>query len=176
MIDETGGNALQTVSIALQTLALGILLVCMSLANVTLGTISISMMFLPAALLFFWPKNSKFAPAIATALIIGLFQDLVSGGPLGLWTLTYTALFIIIDPTVRQSRGGLLSQWSVFVLLMACVALLTFILGRLSMSAAPNIAAMLLNAGAVIIAFPLMFGLRRFIYQVSGRDDVLRGS
>ncbi len=176
MIDESGGNALQTLSIALQALGLGVMLICISLLNISVGAVSVSLMYIPVALLFFWPRYSKFAPSVWVALIIGLLQDLASGGPLGLWTLTYTALFVIIDPTVRRSRGGLSSQWSVFAVLVLASATLTWIFGRLSMGVRPNLTVMGLNAGAVIALFPALFFLRRFIYQVSGRDDVLRGS
>lgn len=175
MIDDAGTNTLQTLSLVLQTLALGILLVCGSLIHIRFGSVSVSLMYLPAALLFFWPRNSGYAPAVTVALMVGLFQDLVSGGALGIWTLTYTALFIVIDPTVRRSRGGLISQWSLFAVLIFTVACLSGVLGRLSSDISANYVAVILNAVSVILMFPLLFGLRRFIYQLSGRSDAAWG-
>ena len=176
MIDNEAGNSLQTASVALQTLALGAVLVCFSLLHISLGGRTIRFEFIPLALLFFWPRNSRFGPAIWAVLAIGLLQDLVSGGPLGLWTLTYTILFVVIDPTVRRSRGGLLSQWSVFALLIATGATLMGLLGWASVGEKPGMWALCINGAAATALFPVLFGLRKFVYQVTGRNDAAGAS
>ena len=173
MMDNDAGNSLQTASIALQTLALGVMLVCFSLMHISVAGRTIGFEFIPLSLLFFWPRNSRFGPAIWAVLAIGLLQDLVSGGPLGLWTLTYTLLFVVIDPTVRRSRGGLWSQWSVFAILIATGATLIGLLGGLSLGEAPGLGALCTDAVATAALFPVLFGLRKFFYQISGRRDAL---
>jgi len=176
MIEPSGGNALQSVSVVLQALALGAVLVCLSLLHISIGTLSLSLMFLPTAILFFWPQQSRFSPAVWSVLLIGLFQDLVSGGALGLWALIYTFLFIVIDPTVRAVRGGLFSQWSLFAFLIMVTACFYWILGMAGAGAPPDYLALALNAVLVIICFPAMFALRLFMYRASGREpNALRG-
>ena len=170
MIEPAGGNALQSFSVVLQTLALGTVLVCLSLLHIEIGKLGVSLMFVPAAILFFWPLQSRFSPAVWSAALIGLLQDLVSGGPLGLWTLIYTVLFIIIDPTVRRVRGGLWNQWLIFAFLITATACLYWLLGKITAGGPPDYLALAMNALFVMACFPMMFGFRLFIYRASGRD------
>ncbi len=174
MMDRGADNTLQSLSVVLQTLAFGCVLICLSLLHVSVGSLNVSMMFLPVAILFFWPRQSRYSPAVWSAAAIGLLQDLVSGGPLGIWMLVYTLLFILIDPTVRRVRGGLFSQWSIFAFLIFSTAVLYGLLGRVSAGAPPDYRALAFNALLVVLCFPLMFALRLFLYRASGRDPYMK--
>lgn len=173
-MSDSGSNSFESLSLAMQSFGMGAILAYVSLIHVSAFGASVSLCFLPVVILFFWPPNSRFGPSIWAALSIGLLQDLMSGGPLGLWTLIYTILFVLIDPTVRRPRGGLWPQWALFCTLIGAAVTLYILLGWASVGDPPDYWALGRNALAVIFLFPAIYRFRKFVYQISGREDRLR--
>lgn len=167
-------NALSTLSVAIQAAALGLICVLISLLSFDLGGFKASFMFLPLTVLFYWPRRSAYASSLWTAGLIGLMQDLMSGGPLGLWTLTFVILFILIDPTVRRVRYGFLSQWILFGCLIGAGVISVFILGAITLGQWPSVGALMLNALVGVMTFPLLFIAHGLFHQLSGDSDERR--
>lgn len=161
-------NALSTLSIALQAAALGLICVFISLLSFELAGVKASFMFLPLTIIFYWPRRSSYASSVWTAGFIGLMQDLFSGGPLGLWALTFIILFIIIDPTVRRTRFGFFSQWLLFCCLIGAGAVSVFVLGAITLGQWPNMGALLVNALVGVSMFPILYIAHGLFHQLSG--------
>ncbi len=95
-------------------------------APVGIGGIDVPMPWLPLLPVFFWGLlRPDLARAIA-AFCVGLFQDLVSGGPLGVWALAYLVAFAVVAPQrdalAGQSRSAVWIGFAIFVVLAGVVA------------------------------------------------------
>ena len=165
MNTETGSNTLTALSIALQAAGFGSIGILLSLLNLNVIGQSANFIFLPLAILFYWPRGSSYVSSLWTIFFLGLLHDLASGGPLGLWTLTLVILFIIIDPTVRHARYSFASQWIVFSLLILSGAFVSSVLSFMSLRVWPQFGTSLLNVGLVIAVFPGLHALHKLVSQ-----------
>jgi rod shape-determining protein MreD len=95
-------------------------------APVSFAGLDIPMPWLPLLPVFFWGLLRPGLPSAVTAFAVGLFQDLVSGGPLGLWALAYLVAFALVAPQrdalAGQSPGAVWIGFALFVLLTGVVA------------------------------------------------------
>ncbi|MGD2132603.1 MAG: rod shape-determining protein MreD [Maricaulaceae bacterium] len=91
------------------------------------------MPWLPLAPVFYWGMLRPDLSRAVTAFVLGLFQDFVSGGPLGVWALAYLVAFSAAAP----QRGAMSGQtagavWIGFVLFVAVAGTVAFGAGWLS--------------------------------------------
>jgi rod shape-determining protein MreD len=84
------------------------------------------MPWLPLLPVFFWGLLRPDLVRAVAAFAVGLFQDIVSGGPLGVWALTYLVAFAAIAPQrdalAGQSPSAVWIGFALFVVLAAAVA------------------------------------------------------
>ena len=82
--------------------------------------------WLPLIPVFFWAAMRPDLARAAAAFAVGLFQDFISGGPLGVWALTYLAAFALLatqrDALTGQAGGAIWIGFVFFVLLAGVVA------------------------------------------------------
>ena len=84
------------------------------------------MPWLPLAPVFFWGLLRPDLVRATAAFALGLFQDIVSGGPLGVFALAYLVAFAAIAPQrealAGQSSGAVWIGFALFVVLAALTA------------------------------------------------------
>ncbi len=102
-------------------LSFGILGALIYAAPIGLGGIDVPMPWLPLLPVFFWGLLRPDLGRAVSAFAIGLFQDFVSGGPLGLWAITYLVAFAAIAPQrdalAGQSASAVWIGFAMFVLM-----------------------------------------------------------
>jgi len=150
----------------------GILLMCLlliiSVLNVNIAGRTIGFVFLPLIGVCLWPRTDKAVLSIITIFIFGLFLDLLSAGPLGLWPLIFLTVFAVLRPHMRlkaHSFNSALTQW-VVALLFALIA--SYLLGWFARESRPDTTALLFQALAAAALFPLIYGLRhvgRYVFS-----------
>jgi len=121
---------------------------------------TVSFIVLPLIAIFLWPRLDNPIASIVLILLFGLLLDIISAGPLGLWPLVFLTIFTLFRPHLRLKRhqfGPSFGQWFGALTLSVVLA---FFLGWFALEQRPDITALLMNAAAAIIAFPLVYGLR----------------
>lgn len=88
---------------------------------------------------FFWGVLNPDLMRGVTAFALGLFQDLISGGPLGVWALAFLVGFIIVS----RQREALLGQsveaiWIGYVVFVVGAAVVAYASGWLSSQFRPG--------------------------------------
>ena len=148
-----------------------VLLVFISVLNVNIAGRTIGFIFLPLIGVCLWPRTDKVIISIIAIFIFGLLLDLLSAGPLGLWALIFLTVFAISRPHMRLKPHNFSSafiQWVIF-LIFAIIA--SYLLGWFAMENRPDAAALLFQALAAAILFPLVYGLRHIgRYMLSDAD------
>lgn len=91
------------------------------------------MPWLPLLPVFFWGLLRPDLLRAVSAFAIGLFQDIVSGGPLGVWALTYLVAFAVIAPQRDALAGQTPSAvWIGFALFVGLAAVTAYGAGWLA--------------------------------------------
>jgi rod shape-determining protein MreD len=95
-------------------------------APVNFAGVDVPMPWLPLLPVFFWGLLRPNLPRVGAAFAVGLLQDLVSGGPLGVWALAYLVAFAVVAPQrdalAGQSPGAVWIGFALFVVLAGIVA------------------------------------------------------
>jgi rod shape-determining protein MreD len=95
-------------------------------APIGIGGLDVPMPWLPLLPVFFWGLLRPDLMRAVAAFAVGMFQDFVSGGPLGIWALTYLIAFAAVasqrDALAGQSASAVWIGFALFVLLAAIVA------------------------------------------------------
>ena len=86
-------------------LSFGVLGALFYAAPLRFGGFDIPAPWLSLIPVYFWALLRPDLGRAATAFAIGLFQDFVSGGPLGVWALTYLVAFAVLAPQ-REAFSG----------------------------------------------------------------------
>jgi len=159
MIGEERTNDLLAFSYALQGLGLGIVLSFFAMLSIDLPGWFFGLTFLPVAAIFCWPEKASYSWSLFAVFVFGLFFDIVSGGPLGVWALSLLVLFIVLGGRA-EIRHGLTGHIVGYALCVVFVFVLVLVFGRLSLGHWPQIFGLLINALATIAVFPFLYWLR----------------
>ena len=137
-----------------------LVLTALSVLNTNILGREVSFIFLPLMAVFLWPRIETPIASIVFILLFGLLLDLLSAGPLGLWSLIFLSVFTLFGPHRRVKALTFKSAFYLWfaVLLFALVA--AYFLGWFALRSRPEIWPMLYQVGAAIVLFPFVFGLR----------------
>jgi rod shape-determining protein MreD len=121
---------------------------------------------LPLAVVFFWTiYGPGFLPAVAVFLI-GLLQDLLSGGPLGLWP----AVYLITQQIVLSQRSYFLGRearvvWIGFAFAAAGAGLMLWLVMSLMARTFLPVGALVLQLATTVLVFPLFRAAFRRVHR-----------
>ncbi|HFB54907.1 MAG TPA: hypothetical protein ENJ46_03200 [Hellea balneolensis] len=160
---------LRSISFAFQGLLAGIVLVFFSLANLDIGIFNVGFIFIPVAAILFWPMGASYTWSLLCVFLLGLFYDMASAQPLGIWAISYLVLFILLGKGVKVNIRFMNALFG-YILSVLFVAILAFILGLIALGQWPNSGTMALGAVLSVLAFPLVFGLRWLANFILGRN------
>ncbi|MEE2566972.1 hypothetical protein [Hyphobacterium marinum] len=115
------------------------------------------MPLLPLIAIYIWScLRPRFMPPFIIFLI-GIMQDLLTGGPMGIWALAFlTALMIL---RVRKEEGAtreLGPIWLRFVGVVAIATIVAWCTGSLAIGGPAAVRPMLIEAVASVLMFPLI--------------------
>lgn len=168
-IASTGSTRPLHIGMAGCALTVGVL--AQALPFGTLAGIPLSPVF-PFMMLFYWAVHRPECCPHWMAFLAGLFQDVISGGPPGLWALTYLAVFegavrnrlFFVGRAAYSDRAG-------FVVAAAAAAMLAWVLACLYfwrlLSPLPVLGQMALTA----LLYPLMANAMAFVDRLTAGND-----
>ena len=118
----------------------------------------------PLMTLFLWSaRRPEFTPPWLI-FVIGVFQDLLTGGPLGIWPLAYLVAFGIARPRDEEGSQEIGALSIRFAILCAIALLAAWLGGAMAYGELVGGPALLREGGPTILLFPLfawIFGRRR---------------
>ena len=127
---------------------------------------------MPLVIVFFWSVYGPDYMPPASVFIIGLLQDLLTGGPLGLWPVVY----LVTQFIVMSQRAYFLGReqkvvWLGFALASAGAAIILWLVMSLMSGALLPIRFLLLQMTVTVMTYPLFGALfgelhRRVLVEV----------
>lgn len=111
---------------------------------------------LPLAVIFFWSiYGADYLPA-PSVFFIGLFQDFLSGGPLGLWAAVYLATQFVVASQRSYFAGRELSVvWAGFGMATIAASLMFWLMMSLMSGVLLPLGAFAYQVAATILVYPL---------------------
>ncbi len=170
MTGEERTNNLLAFSHALQGLALGVVLSFFAMLSMDLPGLVFGLSFLPVAAIFYWPEKASYSWSVFAVFVLGLLYDIVSGGPLGVWTLSLLVLFLVLGGRA-DIKSGFSGHIVGYALCTVFVFVLVLVFGRLSMGHWPHIAGLLTNVVASIAVFPFLYWVRSLYAMVRSMPE-----
>lgn len=175
MSDTESASRLHAFYSALQGVGFGLVLVFMALVNLDLAHFYVGFTLLPVIGIFFWPLKGSYSWSIFFIFLLGLFHDLASNGPLGVWVLSYLLAFTILGGGVNL-KPGLGRNLGGFILVLGLVMGMAFVFGLFSIGQMPNITNLLISALSTILVFPFVYWFRSiFGFARSGTNPLAEG-
>lgn len=115
---------------------------------------------LPVIAIYFSTLRSQAEVRSISVFLIGLFQDLLSGGTIGVWALLYLSVYTLIFSQHEGflqfvSRSALFS-WLGFILVVALFAILSWIVGWLVIGAQLSTTGLFLQTSVAVLLYPVM--------------------
>lgn len=164
----------QAYTFALQGFALGMFLVFVAAIDFDFPGLVISALYVPAAAIYLWPYRADYGMSVVCALCIGLFQDIATQQPLGIFALSYTLLYALTNPAQQLMPKTKRANVAIFALWIAALISLTFVLGYLTRGHAPNILSLLVSGLISILMFCGLIWIRDYRTAFTGRADLRR--
>lgn len=119
--------------------------------------IMVPMPLFPLMAIFFWAMARPQLMPPVVVFLIGLFQDLLTGGPLGLWAFAYLIGYAVMstqaDGLMGRSRGMLWMAFGFMVVLTLAAAALA---GSLIAGDPPQWASLFAQGIATFLIYPVM--------------------
>jgi rod shape-determining protein MreD len=138
------------------------------------GVLPAPVLVLPA--IYFWGIHRRDLMTPMLVVMLGLLEDLLSGGPPGLWTAGFIAAYAAIDGQ-RESLKGLTEIGAVigFVGIMLIAAAAAYCLAALVYWRVPPVAPLLIECVITVMFYPFlaipMTWLQRHLIGSVRRDD-----
>ncbi|WP_162143759.1 hypothetical protein [Hellea balneolensis] len=112
--------------------------------------------------------------SILVITLMGLFLDLLSAGPLGLWALIFLAVFGVFRPHMRSKPHSFKSAFTLWIMALFMALTASFFLGWFALGSRPEITALVYQALAALVLFPLIYAIRHLGRYILTDPD-LRG-
>lgn len=149
-------------------------LVFISVLNVNIGGRTIAFIFLPLMGVCLWPRTDKTIQSILVIFLMGLFLDLLSAGPLGLWALIFLTVFGVFRPHMRSKPHNFRSAFTLWIMALIIAFIASFLLGWFALGSRPEFTVLVYQALAALVLFPLIYAIRHLGRYILTDPD-LRG-
>lgn len=146
------------------------ILCCLSQLNFVVAGGNWTFAFLPCVGIFLWPKGANSTVSLVSMFVLGLFQDHISFGPIGLWPLIWTTFFLIYRPEARSRNYALLAMWGRSVIGIVIVMGLHFLLGSFVFNQLPDGKIILMSGLTAIALFPAVWAVQRQVFRLLDKD------
>ncbi|MBL4870946.1 MAG: hypothetical protein JKX72_08330 [Robiginitomaculum sp.] len=138
---------------------MGIVFVVIAMINLDLGFINIGFSLIPVTVIYLWPTRASYSWSLLFIFMLGIVNDMTSHGPLGIWSICYLLLFIIMEGGLNPKasfRNAILG----FFLSLVFVVLLAYIIGYLSLGHPPRMMGFVGSIFVALLYFPVFFWIR----------------
>ncbi|MEE9272655.1 MAG: hypothetical protein V3U57_05250 [Robiginitomaculum sp.] len=170
-------NALQTLSRAIQGFIFCLVLIFFSLSSVEIFGQYFRLAFLPFAGLFLWPLQASKRWSLVFVFILGVLYDIFSGGPMGIWALSFLIYFIAVNEGIRgiKDKLGWLQALGLFFVTLIFLGAIAAVLNRVSLGIWPSRIIIVNTVVVTLIAFPLIYWIRNLLSFIGGEPQENRG-
>ncbi len=170
MIQKEAANPLNSISLSLQGFIVGIFLIFPAFLSMDVFGMHLGFNFLPVAAVFYWPRAASYSWSLLGVFLFGFLYDLASASPIGMWTLAFLILFIVLDggSTLKGGLGRNMLGYGLSVFL--CLVII-FLVGRFSIGQWPHFNGLMANAIASIAVFPLFYWVRILLRALTGQVE-----
>lgn len=154
MTDPIALNASRVLGSVLPTLSAVLLVMLVNLpVSVTGGLFPAPLLALTAV--YFWALVRPDLMPPVVVLLVGLLEDLLSGGAAGVWATGFMAAYALVDRQ-RESFAGLVGAAAVlgFAAAMALASAATFVLTWIMYLRQPPVAPLLLASVFTVLFYP----------------------
>ncbi|KAA5804630.1 rod shape-determining protein MreD [Alkalicaulis satelles] len=110
----------------------------------------------PLIVLFIWSVRRPWFVSPPVILLVGLLQDLISGGVLGVWALAYLAAFALARPRSEEGSADFGPLVVRFAILCAIAYALSWGAGSAAIGAWAGVAPLITEAIMTILVFPVL--------------------
>ena len=148
-----------------------LILTILSVLSVNIFGRKVSLVFLPLIAVLLWPRIDSSIVSIVFILLFGLLLDLLSAGPLGLWSLIFLSVFVLIRPHRRLKAQTFITAFRLWLGVLAFAFVAAYLLGWFAMSSRPDFWALLYQALAAIVLFPVVYGVRHVFGSLFSDPD-----
>jgi hypothetical protein len=141
--------------------------------NITLSEVTWPLTFLPCIGIFLWPKGANAALSLCLIFLLGLLHDQASFGPVGFWPLIWICFFLFYRPDARSRQNELGALWLRFTFWILIIVGIHILVGLVVTRLEPRTAFVLIAALTVVVLFPAIWILRKFIIRLVDANDEL---
>lgn len=135
---------------------LSLLCVMVYVAPLRLGHWTIPMPLFPLMAIYFWSMTRPTLMPFVAIFLIGLFQDFLTGGPVGLWALTYLLTMAVLSTQTDIITGrGRSALWAGFVLTVILATVLVWVFARIALGADPAGGRLGMEMLFTVLTYPL---------------------
>jgi len=148
-----------------------LLLTAFSVLSVNILGRKISFLFLPLIAVFLWPRIGTPIASIIFILLFGFLLDLLSAGPMGLWSLIFLSVFALIGPHRRIKPQYFISAFRLWLAVVGFAFIAAYLLGWFAMRSRPDIWSLFYQAVAGIALFPVVYAARHLARNLFSDSD-----
>lgn len=149
-----------------------VILTVLSVLSVNIIGRKVSFVFLPLIAIFLWPRIDTPIISIISILLLGFLLDILSAGPLGLWPLIFLSVFTLFRPDKRLKRYRFWSAFRKWIAVLTLAVVAAYLLGWFAMGRRPEIWALIYQAIAAVVLFPVVYGLRHLGRTLLSESDM----
>jgi len=111
---------------------------------------------LPLIALYIWAVRRPWFVSPPVILLVGLLQDLISGGVMGVWALAYLAAFAIARPRSDEGAADLVPLTVRFVVLSLLAFGFAWGVGSAAIGVPAGVMPLITEAIVTILVFPML--------------------
>lgn len=111
---------------------------------------------LPLIVLYIWAVRRPWFVSPPVILLVGLLQDLISGGVMGVWALAYVAAFAIARPRSDEGAADIGPLMIRFVVLTLLAFAIAWGVGSAAIGVPAGAAPLITEAIVTIVVFPVL--------------------
>ena len=166
-------NLSRAYGLALQGAALGFLMVLFASLSIRYSSLNFSFGFLPLIAIYVWPEQASETMSSVLLFVMGIFQDLVTGGPIALHAITYLFCYALLRRAYSNNRLTLRQHTVRFLLWVVIVAGLHGFFGFIAIKGETDLQSLGLQMLTVIVIFPFALAALSVFFRADGS---LRGA
>lgn len=149
-----------------------VVLSVLSIMGINLSTQTLSFIMLPTLVIYLWPKGANPMFSLLGITLAGFFLDLISFGPVGLWPLTWSILFLTFRPDTRSKPETFLGQWFGALIVLVCVSGAHYMFGRMLLHIPVDFKTLGLSSLTAFCLFPILYIISEYAARIfGGRED-----
>jgi rod shape-determining protein MreD len=121
---------------------------------------------LPLIIVYFWALYRPDLLPPYAIFLIGLFQDLLGGGPVGLWAMVYLIVYaVVLTQRLMLLARGLFVIWLGFIAAAVIGGIVAYGIAALYYGQAVGAAALAMQVGVTVLAYLVVSPVLAFIQR-----------